>query len=194
MIKKYLIPLISFTILITNFSGCKAVTIQFGSDDSSSESSSSSIQNTSNSSTESSGSIQNSSGSSSPGSSESSSNNNDTPQVTVNINNDSVPDYGPPHPTIPQKVYYSNSYIFPYSSSSDLTKSQVASLSNCEIGIARNEIYARRGYTFDLAQFRNYFNSQAWYTPVGKNVSLNKIEEYNVGLIKAEEDRRGVVW
>lgn len=188
MIKKYLIPLISCTILITSLSGCKAITIQFGSDDSSSESSSSSIQNTNSSLTES------SSSNSSSTVPDSSANNNETPQVTVNINNDSTPDYGPLHPTIPQKVYYSNSYIFPYSSSSYLTQSQVASLSNYELGIARNEIYARHGYTFDLAQFRNYFNSQAWYTPIGKNVSLSKIEEYNVGLIKAEEDRRGVVW
>lgn len=74
-----------------------------------------------------------------------------------------------------------------------LTQSQVYSLTNDELGIARNEIYARHGYIFSTEKYRLYFNAQSWYYPISKNVTLNDIEEYNVYLIKAEEDRRGVV-
>lgn len=74
-----------------------------------------------------------------------------------------------------------------------LTENQVYSLSNYELGIARNEIYARHGYIFSTEKYRLYFNAQNWYYPISKNVTLNNIELYNVNLIKAEEDRRGVV-
>ena len=89
-------------------------------------------------------------------------------------------------------VYYGN-FIFWNSDRVYLTESQVYSLSNYQLGIARNEIYARRGYVFSLEKYRTYFGAQSWYTPISKNVTLNSVEEYNVGLIKAEEDRRGVV-
>lgn len=118
--------------------------------------------------------------------------------VTVNVNNDSKPDSVViVKETIPTSVYYSNSFIFPESSTSYLTKSQVRSLSNYQLGIARNEIYARHGYIFKLDTFRSYFESQSWYVPRYSNqnsFTLNSVEEYNVGLIKAEEDRRGIQW
>ena len=118
--------------------------------------------------------------------------------VNVNVTNDSKPDsVVVVKETIPTSVYYNNSYIFPQSSSSYLTKSQVRSLSNYQLGIARNEIYARHGYIFKLATFKNYFESQSWYVPRYSNqnsITLNEIENYNVGLIKAEEDRRGIQW
>ena len=99
--------------------------------------------------------------------------------------------------TIPVSVYYSNSYIFPQSSTIRLTRAQVQSLSNYQLGIARNEIYARHGYIFKLDTFRRYFESQDWYVPRYSNqnsITLSSIENYNVGLIKAEEDRRGIQW
>ncbi len=200
MIKKSLITLstlISCTFLVISLTGCKGITIQIGSDDTSSESTAPSYTESKSSSTESaSANSTDNTQSESPSSenSDTASSNTAAPQVTVNITNDSVPDYGPPRPTIPQTEYYSNSFIFPDSSHSYLTQSQVASLNNYQLGIARNEIYARHGYTFDLTQFRNYFNSQSWYKPISKNVSLNSFEEYNVVLIKTEEDRRGVTW
>lgn len=46
---------------------------------------------------------------------------------------------------------------------------------------------------FSTEKYRLYFNAQSWYYPISKNVTLNDIEEYNVYLIKAEEDRRGIV-
>lgn len=118
--------------------------------------------------------------------------------VTVNVNNDSKPDsVVVVKETIPNSAYYSNSYIFPQSSNSYLTISQVRSLSNYQLGIARNEIYARHGYIFKLDTFRSYFESQSWYVPRYSNqnsINLNAVEEYNINLIKTEEDRRGIQW
>lgn len=118
--------------------------------------------------------------------------------VTVNVNNDSKEEkVVVVKETIPTYVYYSNSYVFPESSSSYLSKSQVKSLSNYQLGIARNEIYARHGYIFKLKTFRDYFESQSWYVPRYSNessIQLNSVEVYNVDLIKAEENRRGIQW
>lgn len=118
--------------------------------------------------------------------------------VTVNVNNDSKPDSVViVKETIPTTAYYSNSYIFPQSSTDYLSKSQVKSLSNYQLGIARNEIYARHGYIFKLDTFKRYFESQNWYVPRYSNqnsINLNSVERYNVDLIKGEEDRRGIQW
>ena len=117
--------------------------------------------------------------------------------VNINITEDSKPD-----PVIivqekPQPVYYSSDFIFPQSSTEYLSQSQVSSLSDYQLGIARNEIYARHGYIFKLDRFKSYFESQSWYVPRysdASSISLNEIETYNVALIKAEEDSRGIQW
>lgn len=119
----------------------------------------------------------------------------DNSPVTVNINQvpqtNSKPDTVIVREPSPAPVV-NGSFIFSNSGYSYLTKSQVASLSNYQLGIARNEIYARHGYIFSTAKYRNYFNSQSWYSPITTNVTLSNVETYNVDLIKAEEDRRGV--
>ena len=122
---------------------------------------------------------------------------NDNKDVNVNITEDSKPD-----PVIivqekPQPVYYSSDFIFLQSSTEYLSQSQVSSLSDYQLGIARNEIYARHGYIFKLDRFKSYFESQSWYVPRysdASSISLNEIETYNVALIKAEEDSRGIQW
>ncbi|NME82365.1 YARHG domain-containing protein [Clostridium sp. SM-530-WT-3G] len=118
--------------------------------------------------------------------------------ININVNNNTKPDSVViVKETIPSSVYYSNSYIFPQSSDTYLSKGQIQSLSNYELGIARNEIYARHGYIFKLEQFRRYFESQNWYVPrysSESSINLNSVEIYNVDLIKKEEDRRGIKW
>lgn len=89
-------------------------------------------------------------------------------------------------------VYYGN-FIFWNSDRVYLSKSQVYSLTDYQLGIARNEIFARHGYIFSMEKYRSYFNAQSWYTPFTRDVTLNSVEQYNVSLIKAEENRRGVV-
>jgi hypothetical protein len=122
----------------------------------------------------------------------------DKSNVTVNITNDPSKtndnkDVIVIRDPIPANAY-NGDFIFYNSNSAYLTQKQVSSLTNFQLGIARNEIYAKHGYIFDLEQFRSYFNSKSWYIPITKDVTLNSIETYNVELIKAEENRRGIVW
>ena len=122
---------------------------------------------------------------------------NDNKDVNINITEDSKPDPVVIVQENPQPVYYSSDFIFPQSSTKYLSQSQVSSLSDYQLGIARNEIYARHGYIFKLDRFKSYFESQSWYVPRYSDVSsisLNEIETYNVALIKAEEDSRGIQW
>ena len=122
---------------------------------------------------------------------------NDNKDVNINITEDSKPDPVVIVQEKPQPVYYSSDFIFPQSSTEYLSQSQVSRLSDYQLGIARNEIYARHGYIFKLDRFKSYFESQSWYVPRYSDVSsisLNEIETYNVALIKAEEDSRGIQW
>ena len=73
-----------------------------------------------------------------------------------------------------------------------LTDEDLRGLSSWELKIARNEIYARRGRLFNDSSLQNYFDSCSWYngyiSPNSFNEnSLNKIEQYNVKMIKKYE-------
>lgn len=91
-----------------------------------------------------------------------------------------------------------NSYIFSNSSSSYLSKADIYALSNNNLNIALNEIYARRGRIFKDPALSSYFNSQAWYTPkytqaeFDKNVTFNDYEQKNLQLMINEEKSRGI--
>jgi hypothetical protein len=61
-------------------------------------------------------------------------------------------------------------------------------------GYARNEIYARHGYTFKNSKYKEYFSGKSWYTPGGFSTgSLNSIEWYNMELIKGLEQEHGLL-
>ena len=91
-----------------------------------------------------------------------------------------------------------NSYIFSNSSSSYLSSSDVSALSDNNLTIALNEIYARRGRIFKDSALSSYFNSQAWYTPkytqaeFDKNVTFNDYEQKNLQLMINEQKKRGL--
>lgn len=91
-----------------------------------------------------------------------------------------------------------NSYIFSNSSSAYLSKSDVSALSDNNLTIALNEIYARRGRIFKDPALSSYFNSQAWYTPkytqaeFDKNVTFNDYEQKNLQLMINEQKKRGL--
>ena len=56
----------------------------------------------------------------------------------------------------------------------------------------RNEIYAHHGYTFTSADLKAHFAKMSWYKPLGDNskIKLSQLEQLNVDLIKAEEDKK----
>lgn len=91
-----------------------------------------------------------------------------------------------------------NSFIFANSDSSYISQSDVKNLSDSELELALNEIYAKRGWIFSDAELSAYFNSQAWYTPrytsseFSKNVTFNEYEQANIQLILNEQKSRGI--
>ena len=116
---------------------------------------------------------------------------------TVTVTGTTTPSVAPtPEPAAPSQNYsYDSSFIFPHSSDTYLTESEVAATLASMSGYspsgqyaqdAINEIYARNGYIFKTDKIAKYYNSQSWYTP-DPNFSisrLNKYEQKNVALLK----------
>ncbi|GAE28224.1 hypothetical protein JCM9140_4434 [Halalkalibacter wakoensis JCM 9140] len=87
-----------------------------------------------------------------------------------------------------EAVGTSNDYLFYDSHIRRLSSSELSGLSDWELRIARNEIFARHGYVFESGDLTRYFYSKAWYSPNDSyNGALNAIEEYNVALIRSFE-------
>lgn len=91
-----------------------------------------------------------------------------------------------------------NSYIFANSASAYLSKSDVSALSDNNLNLALNEIYARRGRIFKDSELSSYFGSKSWYTPkytadeFSKEVTFNNYEQANLQLMIDEQKNRGL--
>lgn len=87
-------------------------------------------------------------------------------------------------------------FIFSNSDSSYLSNAQVSALSDNDLQLAINEIYARRGRIFKDASLNAYFNSQSWYEgkytaeEFEKNVKFNTYEQKNLQLLINERRSR----
>ena len=92
---------------------------------------------------------------------------------------------------LPQKTFKYNpkAGTYPQSSSRALTEKDVENLKNEELRLMRNEIYARHGYSFKLADMREHFDKLDWYMPMAVDITnkLTKIEKANAELIKRYE-------
>jgi len=121
------------------------------------------------------------------------------PESHATVNIPSVPPSAPPPPVNipkPDNSYYISSYILPYSDSQYLSESDLYGLTSEQLRIARNEIYARHGRTFNDEGLQSYFNSCSWYygtvSPENFNENiLNKYEKANRDLIARYEKERG---
>lgn len=91
-------------------------------------------------------------------------------------------------------------YILPESNTRYYTREELEPLSNWELWMARNEIYARNGRMFDNEEAQDYFNSKSWYegryTPYefdkgGVPKVYNDYERANRDLIIEIETERG---
>lgn len=78
-------------------------------------------------------------------------------------------------------------FIFPNSSTQELSIYDLEKLTKDELGIARNEIYARHGYIFTQEPFKSYFESKDWYVPNPEfkvlTNALYPVENKNIQLI-----------
>lgn len=82
-----------------------------------------------------------------------------------------------------------DSYIFADSNVRALTKGDLEGLTKDELRIARNEIYARYGWSFKDEELGRFFEQKAWYVPY-ENISdevLSEIELTNQNLIAEAE-------
>lgn len=102
-----------------------------------------------------------------------------------------VPDAKPIAPSIPQKTPKKNVWLFPDSSTRELTNPEITKLSEKELWIARNEIYARNGLIFSTPQGRE-FTAALGVEYDGKITdqeqvftNMNQIEKTNVKRLKS---------
>ncbi len=72
-----------------------------------------------------------------------------------------------------QDYYNENEFVFYDSDSRFISESEAESLSDDELYIAINEIYARRGYKFQDEYWKEYFESKSWYE--GKYTDQNEV-------------------
>lgn len=94
---------------------------------------------------------------------------------------------------VPPSYYaYNNSFIIPDSSSRYLDYWDICYLSDFELTLARNEIFARHGRKFDNHAIQEYFDQKSWYygaiAPQDFSTSVfNKYEKANIEFIKSYE-------
>lgn len=102
------------------------------------------------------------------------------------------------HPVMPVKKYstlpYNTSkvkYIIPDSGYRRLTEAELEGAEVWQLAIARNEIYARHGYSFNTSQYIIYFMYKDWYhEDKGYKGKLSEVESYNIKLLlKMEEEK-----
>ncbi len=84
-------------------------------------------------------------------------------------------------------------YICPDSDTRYLTEADVSGLSDWELLLARNEIYARHGRKFNTPEIQAYFDSKSWYNgtvdPDDFDDSVfNAYERANIEFIQEHED------
>ena len=87
------------------------------------------------------------------------------------------------------KIVFKDIYYGKYIEASfkKLDPIKLKKMTKAELGIMRNEIYARYGYQFvENGKMDQYFSKQNWYIPYHKDVTsfLSQIELYNIDLIK----------
>jgi hypothetical protein len=87
---------------------------------------------------------------------------------------------------------FGENYLVPGSDSRYITVADLAGFNANTARLARNEIFARYGYTFADTGLQAYFNSQSWYrSNPGCNKdnppTLNPYEEHNIGVIRDYE-------
>ncbi|MCB0846799.1 MAG: YARHG domain-containing protein [Bacteroidetes bacterium] len=81
---------------------------------------------------------------------------------------------------------------FPFASTRLLKDSEMGQYSKADLGIMRNEIFARYGYIFQSGgKMEAYFKQQDWYFSASKDVNdaLTEIEKQNIQMIRKWEGK-----
>lgn len=82
-----------------------------------------------------------------------------------------------------------SNYILPISNQRKVTVADLKELSTDELALARNEIYARYGKTFETKEIQAFFNQKSWYkkNPNFQDSSITQIEKENAAFIRKIE-------
>ena len=115
--------------------------------------------------------------------------------VVVVDSDDATP--APPQTTIVHRG--SDDYVLPDSATYEYSTGELSGLSDWELYLARNEIYARHGREFRNEDLRRYFSGRSWYTPLYSpddfdarvGSFLNATEQRNAETILSLEQSRG---
>lgn len=96
-------------------------------------------------------------------------------------------------PANPYEAYLDlyTDYVLSGSDSTYKCYDDIRNMSNEELTLAEQEIYARHGQTFADANLQAYFDSRPWYSATGGSFYLNTYEEANLDLIsvyRAKQD------
>jgi hypothetical protein len=100
-----------------------------------------------------------------------------------------------------EEKYYSGKkgYVIAGSDTEILNKNSVRNLSDEDLRLAINEIYARHGRKFKSEDLQKYFDNKAWYTPKyeadefdkKQNSILNEVEKKNLKTLTEIRSERG---
>lgn len=74
-------------------------------------------------------------------------------------------------------------FVLPDSAERYYSRADLARFNAKELKIALNEIFARRGATFNELYVQEYFDAIPWYEPVGGSPQLNAYEDANAVLL-----------
>ncbi len=94
----------------------------------------------------------------------------------------------------------SDDYFFPNSLDEYISESQLYGMTARELTLARNEVYARYGYTFQRQDLQEYFNSKSWYKAdpaVNKNTIGNYVSAIgmkNMVMIREYQKAHGLTY
>jgi len=99
-------------------------------------------------------------------------------------------------------TYRERDFILDFSSERAITSSDLEGLSLEELRLARNEIYARHGYIFNVPVLIEWFNSKEWYRSITPKISredfyaikpspLSNLEVENINKIVERENQLG---
>lgn len=101
----------------------------------------------------------------------------------------STPSAGSKCPDLSKVTLRPSGFVIEGSNERAIKLEEIVSLSKCELWIARNEIYARKGRLFANPALQAHFRGQDWYKPAQDVGNLTEIEAKNVHTIRVMESR-----
>ena len=114
---------------------------------------------------------------------------------TEEVPEEENPEEEMPNEEVLEEDVSNSEYILPDSNTRKLTEADLQGLTKEQLRLARNEIFARYGVIFGVADLDAYFGEKSWYEPkisldeFNENNGMNSIEYANLNLINKIEEK-----